>query len=280
MAAVLSLFAGLPGPVQIALLGLAGGAVGVGLSHLAGRWTSHRGLLMALVVVPVIGTPALVNGVIGRRASDGQVSAVMEALRQAPLNRAVLAADAGLETALKQRLAVLIRGRPGDAGVKAEAEALMADLAEETFNALAPDASDEAILAYMRLSLQALEQLGGRPSACVAFILGKPGFDASLLGLALRDSLAALKARIITEGAARTAPFRTPLPSDDLSQSLAIGYRMTGRDPKAGARFAAIDADPAAGCAAAIDYMTAVASLEAKRAAKVFKTLLLTRRAP
>lgn len=280
MSAVLAFLSSLPDVLRITLLGAAGGAIGVALAQIAGRYTQNAVVTLVLICAPVIGLPAALSGMLQRSGTDQAVDRLMTDLEQSPLPGAVFASDRALTSAFRVRLRSLVASsRPGDA-LLAEANGLISELAAEKFNALAPDASEEAILAYQKLSLAVLERVSGNPQACVSFILGKPGFDGSLLPDDLRRAVEEHKARIIREGAARTAPFRTPLPADDVGQSLTIGYRMTGRDITSAGRLATLEADPAAGCAAAIDYMTALASLEAKRAAKVFKTLLLTRSRP
>lgn len=280
MSAVLVFLSALPDVVQITLLGAVGGLIGIGLAQIAGRYSQNAILTLVLICAPVIGVPAAFTGLMLRTGTEATVRNIMHRLEQTPLPAAVLASDPAIAPAFRARLAGMARASRSDEALMTEAAGLMAELAAEQFNTLAPDASEATILAYQEVSLAVLERLAGQPKACVAFILGKPDFDSALLPEEMRGRVERLKARIIQEGAARAAPFRTPLPADEVSQSLTMGYRMTGRDVKSAARFATLDADPAAGCAAAIDYMSALASLEAKRAAKVFKTLLLTRSKP
>jgi hypothetical protein len=160
--------------------------------------------------------------------------------------------------------------------VSAESRALAADFTGRYLNLHMPTASDAAIHRLLQTEASTLEALKNNPAECVAQYLGTPSasrLEATPRSL-VEESLNA-KAEIIESSVVTPSPPPKIAKIDDIAGVIADAYRAKGYDTAEIAKIGNVQLlPPDEGCQVSYRFVSALASMNEKQSAFVYKGLL------
>jgi hypothetical protein len=192
-------------------------------------------------------------------------------IRQSPIFSVISKYHPDAEAEIAQKLKEVRAGpNPGLA-----ARAVGAAIADKYVNLHMPVASDEAIRNLLLAEVAIIRSVRTQPDACVALYLGTANAPAEKLSPELLNAKAKARADIIESSVTQPSPPPTGVTVDALAKILARAYQANGFNIGETSKLDDVGSLPAKeGCDIGYHFLTAVASLQPKEAAKLYKGLL------
>ncbi len=180
--------------------------------------------------------------------------------------------DAEIE--MKQKMDTILR-KASVEKVRMQAQAVSAELSNRYFSKHLLSASDESTQRLIRHNLDAMRSLEKQPSLCVGYYLGSPNFDRSIMPQTLIARELDLRADVIESSVNNPSLPPQAASLDSIMNIIISEYQRKGYALSNLARIDKVESVTAEeGCRIAMEFMDAIASLDTKQSAYVFKNLL------
>jgi hypothetical protein len=263
---------------NFALVGIAGGIGGAIGALLAAAVQKLFGLKKAWGIIPIIfvvGAVQLTNKtllpLLQKEAGPYEAIRVM---KQSPIFNVIFKYHPDAEAETAQKLKELASGPGTNRG--ASARAIGAALADKYVNMHVLMASDDAVRNMLVSEEAILRSVRSQPDACVALYLGNINAPVEKVAPELLNAKVNARANVIETSVTQPSPPLTAITVDALGKILARVYQAKGFNIGEISKLEDVSAlPPKEGCEVAYHFTSAMAALDPKEAATVYKGLLV-----
>jgi hypothetical protein len=265
----------LPNFAIVGIVGAAGGAIGAllgaGAQKLFGLNKAWRIIPVIFVVGSVQLTDKTLLPLLQKEAGPYEAIRVM---KQSPIVNVIFKYHPDAEAETAQKLKELASGPSANRG--ASARAIGAALADKYVNLHVLMASDDAVRNMLVSEEAILSSVRSQPDACVALYLGNANAPIEKVAPELLNTKVNARANIIETSVTQPSPPLTTVAVEALGKILARVYQAKGYNLDEISKLEDVGAlPPKDGCGVAYHFTSAMASLDAKEAATVYKGLLV-----
>jgi hypothetical protein len=261
----------LPSFVIVGVVGGVAGAIGALLGAAAQKLFGQNKAWRIIPVIFVVASIQLTTqSLLPSLQQDASVRLMMT---QSPVFSVILKYHPDAEAEMKQKLKEVMSGPStgkGDA-----ARAVGAAVADKYVNLHMLVASDEAIRNLLLSEVAILRSVRSQPDDCVAIYLGNANASVDKLSSELLNAKGKARADIIETSVTQPSPPPAGITGDALAKILVRAYQNNGFNVGEIAKVDEIGSLPSKeGCDIGYHFLSALASLDPKEAATVYKGLL------
>lgn len=265
----------LPSFVVYGIFGGVGGAIGTLVGSALGRLFKIKWLTWASQILCFVLAIQLPKLIVPGLEKETAVAEAMQNFKSNRLYAIIFRQHPEAELEMKQNLALAInKFNSGES--YSVAQDLTNKLVAKYFAQHINSTSDVSIYNVLKENAQAIQKFNSNPELCVNYYLGNPKFKKGEIDDELISKETDLKADVIESSINNPSPLSTPGTLEDLSKILVGSYVSNGFDVSEMGKLEQLTTlPPVQGCKIATDFTIALASLDSKRAAYVFKSLML-----
>jgi hypothetical protein len=262
-------FLSLPSFAVVGIVGAVAGAIGALLGAGAQKLFGQNKAWRIIPVIFVVGSVQLTsNKLLPALQQDAAVRVMM---KQSPIFSVILKYHPDAEAETVQKLTE-VRAGPNSGQA---ARAVGAAIADKYVNLHMPVASDEAIRNLLLSEAAIIRSVRSQPDDCVALYLGTANAPLDKVSPELVDAQGKARADIIETSVRQPSPPPTGVTVDALGKILARAYQSNGFNIGETSKLDDVGSLPAKeGCDIGYHFLTALASLQPKEAATVYKGIL------
>jgi hypothetical protein len=262
----------LPSVVVAGIVGAIGGAIGALLGAAAQRLFGENKAWRIVTIIFAVGSFQLTtHSVLPSLQQDAVVRTVV---KQSPILSVIVRYHPDAEAEFAQKMKEVMSGPSANKG--AAARAVGAAFAEKYVNMHMLVASDEAIRNLLLSEVAMLRSVRSQPDDCVAFYLRNANAPADKLSPEVLNAKAKARADIIETSVTQPSLPPTGVTVDALGKILVRAYQNNGFNVGEIAKVDDVASLPSKdGCDIAYHFLSALASLDPKQAATVYKGLLI-----
>jgi hypothetical protein len=203
-----------------------------------------------------------------------QDAAIRTMIKQSPIFSVILKYHPDAEAEMAQKFKEIMSGTSANKG--AAARALGAATADKYVNLHMLVASDDAIRNLLLSEVAMLRAVRSQPDECVAVYLGNANAPMDKLSPEILNAKGKARADIIETSVTQPSPPPTGVTVDALGKILVRAYQNNGFNVAEISKLESIGSLPSKeGCDIGYHFLSALASLDPKEAATVYKGLLV-----
>jgi hypothetical protein len=262
----------LPSVVIAGIVGAIGGAIGALLGAAAQRLFGQNKVWRIVPIIFAVVSFQLISQSL--LPSLQQDAAVRTMIKQSPIFSVIVKYHPDAEAETAQKMKEVMSGPSADKG--AAARAVGAAIADKYVNLAMLAASDEAIRNLLLSEVAMLRSVKSQPDDCMALYLGKANAPVDKLSPEVLNAKAKARADIIETSVTQPSPPPTGVTVDALGKILVSAYQNNGFNVGEIAKVDDVASLPSKeGCDIGYHFLSAIASLDPKQAATVYKGLLV-----
>ncbi len=267
-------FLSLPNVVIYAIFGAFGGALGAVIGALLSKIFKSEKTSRIVTIICVVLAIQLPNHIIPQLKKDIAPAQVLNQLKEQRLFSVIFRLHPEAEIEMKSKMEDVINNSPSDQ-VFLKAQAASAEFVAKYFNKHLVSASDEVTHKMLQHNVAVMKKFQNKPALCVGYYLGNPQFakDDVTNDFVIEESN--IKADIIESSVSNPSLPPKAASTDDLIKIIAVAYQQKGYDLNDLTKIDRVGTlPPVEGCKIAMEFSEALASIDAKQSAYVFKNLI------
>jgi hypothetical protein len=274
MDSIVTSFLSLPNVVIYAIFGAIGGALGSLVGSLLSKIFKKEKLSGIITIVFVVLAIQLPNHILPQMKKAAAPNQVMQELKGQRLFSVIFRLHPEAEEELKLKMTDVINNSPNDQ-VFYKAQAASAEIVAKYLNKHMVSASDEVTYKQIQREAKVIASFQNKPQLCVSYYFGNPQFSKDDITPEFLNEESNLKADLIESSVSNPSMPPKAASIDEIINIIAESYQKNGYDLQGLAKIDQVATlPPAEGCKIAIDFSKALAAMEQKQAAYVFKNLL------
>ena len=274
MDSIVTSFLSLPNVVIYAIFGAIGGALGSLVGSLLSKIFKKEKLSGIITIVFVVLAIQLPNHILPQMKKAAVPNQVMQELKGQRLFSVIFRLHPEAEEELKLKMTDVINNSPSDQ-VFYKAQAASAEILAKYLNKHMVSASDEMTFKQIQREAKVIASFQNKPQLCVSYYLGNPQFSKDDITPEFLNEESNLKADLIESSVSNPSMPPKAASIDEIINIIAESYQKNGYDLQGLAKIDQVATlPPSEVFKISIDFSKALAAMEQKQAAYVFKNLL------
>lgn len=255
--------------VAYAVIGAIGGLLGALFAEIIRKPTLRVPLSLVFIIICLQVGHALIPVLTKQLAAEK----IVNDLKNQQLFKIILDQHPQAEEELKKSMFDILASSSQEQAFY-KSQAATAAIVNRYFLGYLASASEDATREYMLRNLNSLKELRNKPSLCVNYYLGQPVFGQKDLPISFWEEEARVKGHVIESSIGNKEVF-SPLSLELVMQNLVASYAENGFDYNNISQLDKVsNLPPEQGCAIAIEFASAMTSMEKKKSVQIFKTLM------
>jgi hypothetical protein len=274
MEQILIFLLSLPSVALHALFGATFGAMGVLVGVIMTKKIKSKKTSQAVAIVCLIFSIQISNSIVHFLQKEFVPKQIVKQLESNRLFAVIFRLHPEAVGEFETRYKELLKSNISGNELSLKSQEISAELVQKYFQKHLMSASDSATKTLLERNVVVMKSFKSQPSICVNYYLGKPGYDKKILTENFIKEETEIKADIIQSSINRPS-FTKVADLNSLIKIIALSYKKKGYDLDNLKKIDQVETiPPEEGCKIATEFSDALASLDEKEAAYVFKNLL------